>query len=122
MSQILSLQRERINNLEREYDSLYEKYEYLMGSKPITTDSVIETLLNKEISGLKTKADLESYESTIKQHAKELSQMKAKMTEQGAQMLLQKDDRYFIKFTRAYFNLEVTCPSMRCLLCINQVL
>jgi len=94
ISQVLTLQRERIRNLEIEYDALYGKYEDVLNSKPVSAEETIQELLNKDMGTLKAKAEHEGMEDLVKQHAKEMSQMKARMTEQGAKMLLQKDDRY----------------------------
>ena len=89
----MNLQRERIRNLEVEYDSLYEKFEDVISSKPISAESTVNELLQKDMSKLKSKADSEGYEDMVKSHAKEVSMLKAKMTEQGAKILLHKEDR-----------------------------
>lgn len=36
--EVITLQRERIDNLENEYDALYDKYEELMRMKTVTAD------------------------------------------------------------------------------------
>ncbi len=41
---------------------------------------------------LKDKIGQEGYEDMVKLHAKEVSMLKAKVTEQGAKILLHKDD------------------------------
>uniref|UniRef100_A0A7S3KCW9 Uncharacterized protein n=1 Tax=Euplotes crassus TaxID=5936 RepID=A0A7S3KCW9_EUPCR len=91
-SQVMALQRERIHNLEQEYESLYGKYEDLINNKSVTVESTIEELLKRDMAGLKDKFDQEGYEDLIKQHAKEVSMLKAQVTEQGAKILLNKED------------------------------
>jgi hypothetical protein len=39
--EVLSLQRQRIDNLELEYDALYGRYEDILGRKLITAEEII---------------------------------------------------------------------------------
>lgn len=96
VSQLIDFQRDRIRNLEQEYDSLYEKYEEVIRSKFVTADQGLEDILNKGLKELKSKADGENFVEMVQQYAKEISTMKAKMTEQGAKILLHKEDSYFM--------------------------
>lgn len=90
--EVINLQRQRISNLENEYDALYEKYEYVMKKNFITAEESIAKILDKQLKGLKDKNIDDNLQSVVQDYAKQISTLKAKITEQGAQILLNKDD------------------------------
>lgn len=60
-----------------------------------TAEESLDEILNRGCEKLRTKADSENFIDMVQQYAKEISTMKAKMTEQGAKILLNKDDNVY---------------------------
>ena len=87
LTQLLEMQRQRISNLEEEYDSLYIKYDAMMNDrmfKERSAEKVIERKLLEEQSDIKTKVKEEEMKELTKNYAKEISDLKAQRTAQGA--------------------------------------
>lgn len=90
--EVISLQRQRINNLENEYDALYDKYEEVMRLKFVKSEDTIRERLNKETDDIRAHTADASMKTVIQDYAKQISTLKTKLTEQGAQILLTKED------------------------------
>lgn len=65
-----------------------------MKYKTKSSDQIIDDFLVRDITKLNAKADVENYEEMVEQNSKEVSDLKAKMNEQGAKILLHKEDSF----------------------------
>ncbi|CDW77043.1 UNKNOWN [Stylonychia lemnae] len=101
--QLLEFQRMRIDNLEREYDNLMRQFSEKSGNDSQNTNSnygqniqsvftgskdLIELQQRLEQSDRRCKILEEQIDNVTQTYARQLAQLKSKMTEQGAQLLI----------------------------------